>query len=197
MGARAVAVVGDSSARVSAIRWRSMAAKFYDAFLGELLPRTSPNWRFRFTRDRDRSARARGHVFTAGPLRPAVAAAMAIPGLVRPVEDDGRVLVDGGAVDPLPSGACAARLTSIVAVDVSGGAEERSAARSVGKPDGNDLGDGSHHRGSQAEGGAPDLVLRPNIGIFRMLDFFQASAILRAAEPIKAEVKTRLGAILS
>ena len=45
--------------------------------------------------------------------------------------------------------------------------------------------------------GAPDLVLRPNVGIFRMLDFFQASAILRAAEPIKAEVKTRLGAILS
>jgi NTE family protein len=45
--------------------------------------------------------------------------------------------------------------------------------------------------------GAPGLVLRPNIGIFRMLDFFQASAILRAAEPIKAEVKTRLGALLS
>ena len=31
--------------------------------------------------------------------------------------------------------------------------------------------------------GAPDLLLRPNVGIFRMLDFFQASAILRAAEP--------------
>ena len=33
--------------------------------------------------------------------------------------------------------------------------------------------------------GAPDLVLRPNVGIFRMLDFLQASAILRAAEPIR------------
>ena len=44
--------------------------------------------------------------------------------------------------------------------------------------------------------GAPDLVLRPNIGIFRMLDFFQASAILRAAEPIKAEVKEKLSALL-
>ncbi len=41
-------------------------------------------------------------VFTAGPLKPAVAASMAIPGLVRPIEADGRVLVDGGAVDPLP-----------------------------------------------------------------------------------------------
>ena len=42
--------------------------------------------------------------------------------------------------------------------------------------------------------GAPDLLVRPNIGIFRMLDFFQASAILRAAEPVKAEVKEKLGA---
>ncbi len=46
------------------------------------------------------------------------------------------------------------------------------------------------------KGGAPDLVVRPNIGIFRMLDFFQASAILRAAEPIKAEVKEKLSALL-
>jgi hypothetical protein len=30
-----------------------------------------------------------------------------------------------------------------------------------------------------------------------MLDFLQASAILRAAEPIKAEVKERLEALLS
>ena len=44
--------------------------------------------------------------------------------------------------------------------------------------------------------GPPDLVLRPNIGIFRMLDFLQASAILRAAEPIKAEVREKLGALL-
>ena len=45
--------------------------------------------------------------------------------------------------------------------------------------------------------GAPDLVVRPNVGIFRMLDFFQASAILRAAEGAKAEVKERLGALLA
>jgi NTE family protein len=44
--------------------------------------------------------------------------------------------------------------------------------------------------------GAPDLVLRPNIGIFRMLDFMQASAILRAADRIKDEVKKELSALL-
>jgi NTE family protein len=44
--------------------------------------------------------------------------------------------------------------------------------------------------------GAPDLLIRPNVGIFRVLDFLRASAILRAAEPVKAEVKDRLGALL-
>ena len=45
--------------------------------------------------------------------------------------------------------------------------------------------------------GAPDLMIRPNVGIFRTLDFFQASAILRAAEPAKAEIKEKLAALLS
>ena len=44
---------------------------------------------------------------------------------------------------------------------------------------------------------APDLMLRPNVGIFRTLDFPQASAILRAAEPVKQEVKEKLGRLLN
>ncbi len=37
-----------------------------------------------------------------GPLTPAVAASLAIPGLVRPVALAGHVLIDGGAINPLP-----------------------------------------------------------------------------------------------
>jgi NTE family protein len=44
---------------------------------------------------------------------------------------------------------------------------------------------------------APDLMLRPNVGIFRTLDFGQASSILRAAEPVKAEVKEKLAKLLA
>ena len=43
----------------------------------------------------------------------------------------------------------------------------------------------------------PDVLLRPNVGIFRTLDFYQASAILRSAETTKAVVKERLGALLA
>ena len=44
--------------------------------------------------------------------------------------------------------------------------------------------------------GAPDLVVRPRVGTFRALDFLQASAILRASEPVKAELKEKLAALL-
>jgi NTE family protein len=43
---------------------------------------------------------------------------------------------------------------------------------------------------------APDLIVRPKVGSFRALDFLQASAILRAAEPVKAEVRDKLSALL-
>jgi hypothetical protein len=41
------------------------------------------------------------------------------------------------------------------------------------------------------------VLLRPNVGIFRTLDFHQASAILRSAEATKAVVQERLGALLA
>jgi NTE family protein len=44
---------------------------------------------------------------------------------------------------------------------------------------------------------APDLIVRPNVGAFRALDFLQASAILRAAQSVKPELKEALAAMLT
>jgi NTE family protein len=44
--------------------------------------------------------------------------------------------------------------------------------------------------------GAPDLLLAPNVSAFGTLDFFRVTPILRAAEPIKDEVKQNLGSLL-
>ena len=60
-------------------------------------------------------------VFAAGPLLPAVAASMAIPGLIRPVKVAERLLVDGGAVNPLPFDHLIGRADILAAVDVTGG----------------------------------------------------------------------------
>jgi NTE family protein len=137
--------------------------------------------------------------FSSGPLRPALAASMAIPGLFRPVVIDGRVLIDGGTTDPLPADPLAGRAEIIVAVDVFGA----PSMERVDVPNGWE----SMFTALLIMGGAivaakhrhapPDLVVRPNVTIFRTLDFYRASAILRAAEPVKAEVKEKLATLIA
>jgi NTE family protein len=135
--------------------------------------------------------------FAAGPLKPAIAASMAVPGLVRPVEHDGRVLVDGAAVDPLPFEHLRGRADVILAVDTTVGP---IAPRGIPDPWENlfaTLQVMSHTIvAEKLKRGAPDILLRPDLAAFRLLDFFHASAILRAAEPLKAQVKERLAALI-
>jgi NTE family protein len=136
--------------------------------------------------------------FSAGDLKRAVAASMAIPGLVKPVEIDGHVLVDGGAVNPLPFDHLRGCADLLIAVDCSGGP-----TRSRGIPDPWEClfatiqVMGQVIVAEKLKAGGPDFVFHPNVGSFRLLDFFQASAILRAADLIKSEVKTRLSALLA
>jgi NTE family protein len=136
---------------------------------------------------------------SSGALRPALAASIAIPGLFRPVTMDGRILIDGGATNPLPFDRLAGRADITVAVDVFGvPAAERgdvpSAWESVFTTI---LIMGSTIVAAKQRHAAPDLVIQPNVAIFRTLDFYQASAILRTAETVKAEVKKKLGALLN
>jgi len=57
-------------------------------------------------------------VFDAGPLRPAIAASLAIPSLFRPVNVDGRYFIDGGVTDPLPLGIIAGKCDVLIGIDV-------------------------------------------------------------------------------
>jgi NTE family protein len=135
---------------------------------------------------------------SSGPLHAALAASIAIPGLFRPVSVNGRILIDGGATNPLPFDELVGRADAVVAVDVLGmPAAERSdlpgAWESVFTTL---LIMGSTIVAAKQKKVSPDLVLRPNIAIFRMLDFYQASAILRTADAVKAEVREKLGNLL-
>jgi NTE family protein len=137
-------------------------------------------------------------VYSVGPLRPAVAASMAIPGLVRPIEYDGRVLVDGATTDPLPFTQLVGRADAVVAVDCSAG---RIAAAHV--PDSWDAVFAAISLMGQTivteklKARVPNLLVRPHVSAFRMLEFLKASAIIRAGEHIKAEVKKELLALLA
>jgi NTE family protein len=136
-------------------------------------------------------------IFESGPLRPAVAASMAIPGLIRPLEIGGRVLVDGAAANPLPFDAVRGRADVVVAVDTSIGPTEPR-----GIPDPWDALFSTIQLMGQTivdeklKHGAPDLVIRPNVSAFRLFDFLSVSAILRAADAAKLEVTEKLGKLL-
>ena len=136
---------------------------------------------------------------SSGRLKPALAASMALPGLFRPVEIDGRILLDGGATNPLPFDQLHGRADCVVAVDVFGiPAVERTdmpgAWESVFTTV---LVMGSTIVAAKHKHAAPDLVIKPNVAIFRTLDFYRASAIIRTAEAAAAEVKQKLGKLLS
>jgi len=137
-------------------------------------------------------------VFSSGTLRPALAASIALPTVMRPVVVDERVLIDGAATNPLPFDVLRGRADAIVAIDISGAPSEER--RDIPNPweclATTVLVMGSAITDEKLKHGAPDLIVRPNVGSFRVLDFLQASAILRASEPVRSEVKTRVRALL-
>ena len=138
-------------------------------------------------------------VFDSGPLLPAVAASAAIPGVARPVEFAGRVLIDGGAINPLPFDLLRNAADIVVAVDITRMEERHD--RTV--PAAMDTLFMANHIMTYAivaeklKSSAPDILLRPKVHSFGALEFFRATPILRAAEPIKEETNRRLGELLN
>jgi NTE family protein len=137
--------------------------------------------------------------FASGPLKPALAASIALPTVMRPVIIEDRVLIDGGATNPLPFDALRGRADVVVAVDISG--EPTDERRDIPNPWecllNTVLVMGNAITAEKVKHGAPDLIVRPKVGTFRGTDFLQASAILRASEPVKAELREKLAALLA
>jgi NTE family protein len=135
-------------------------------------------------------------VFSAGVLAPAVASSMAIPGLFRPVEFSGRVLVDGGAVNPLPYDLLFDHADIVVAVDVTFGGRMRVSRMPT--PFGAMFGTAQIMQGAitaqKIKIRPPDILLRPSVEHFSVLDFLRAGQILRAAEDAKEDLKRALSA---
>src|SRR5580698_6467769 len=134
-------------------------------------------------------------IYSTGLLAPAVAGSMAIPGLIKPVESEGRVLVDGGAVNPLPYDLLFEAADVVIAVDVTfGGSRERR----IPPPFNAMFGAAQIMQGAitaqKLKLRAPDVLVRPMVEQFRVLDFFRAAQILRAAESAKEEIKRKVAA---
>lgn len=135
------------------------------------------------------------HVFSRGDLFLALAASAALPAIFRPVSHDGRVLIDGGIANPVPFDLLADKADIVVAVDV------------VGMPGGNGarpgaidllLGASQIMMASivalKLERSRPQVMLRPPVSHFRVLDFLKVDRVLEGTASVRDELKQAIDA---
>ncbi|GAA0778789.1 patatin-like phospholipase family protein [Roseibium denhamense] len=136
--------------------------------------------------------------FEAGPLLPAVAASVAIPAVFKPVRHDGRLLVDGGAVNPLPFDGLQDTCDIVIAVDVVGAPVPRADKDDISMLDSLF---GSAQilmqtvTAEKLKRVQPDILIRPPHDTTRVLDFMKADKILAASEILRKETKEKLLAL--
>ena len=132
-------------------------------------------------------------VLSSGPLKPAIAASIAIPAVFRPVQVNGRLLLDGGACNPLPFDHIT-ECDLTVACDVAGGPTE-VVQRQPGLLE---CVVGAAQISMQAvireklRWRQPDILVRPEINGVFVLDFLKTQAILDMNVTFKDDLKRRL-----
>lgn len=135
-------------------------------------------------------------VISHGPLVRAVAASIAIPGVILAPEIDGHLHVDGGITNPVPFDLVRGHVDIVVAVDVTG--RPRPPLR-------------QHHSNRELAIGSllimfgqvaqlrraqspPDIYIEPALTDFSGGDFFKVKEMLDAAQPAKDILKRELEA---
>lgn len=139
-------------------------------------------------------------VLTSGPLNKAVAASIALPVIFSPVQIDGRSLLDGGLVDPLPFELIKDGVDLTIAVDVSGAA--RRPADDAGPRAFEALFSASQilQRSiirEKLRSHRPDILVDVASEGIGVLDFHRYRDILAAAEPARDALKRQLERVLS
>lgn len=130
-------------------------------------------------------------VFEAGPLAPAVRASMSLPALFKPVTFEGRVLVDGGCVNPVPVDRLDDDCDTTIAVDVLGERtheveELPNLFESVFNTF--QIMEASIVREKMAQH-PPTIRIEPKTEDVELLDFQDLERILEQTAPLRAEVR--------
>ncbi|HHB82057.1 MAG TPA: patatin-like phospholipase family protein [Devosia sp.] len=130
-----------------------------------------------------------------GDIRCAVAASIAIPSVFRPVEFDGRLLVDGSVVNPLPLDIASRDVDILVGVDVNGSPSD---AQKNQEPSLIDVGIGSAQilmHGLISHNLAafpPDVYIRPHVKAVGALEFWRGKEIIESGDKDKEMFKRQL-----
>ena len=127
-------------------------------------------------------------------LHSAAAASFALPGIFKPVMLDGRVLVDGGSVNPLPFDLLQDQCDVVIAVDVMGRREPgqgmlpsysesifntfQIAAKTI--------------LNEKMKARPPTIYIEPEIRGVRVLEFHKANSIYDRAAPARRQLEREL-----
>jgi NTE family protein len=139
-------------------------------------------------------------VLDAGDLRSAVAASMALPALFTPVSRNGRVLMDGGLVNPLPFDVLEGEAGITVAIDVSGaslgtGELALPTAFSALVSSSQILQRSIVREKLKAQ--QPDIYIDVEVDEFHVLEFHRFKDVMTAAGRAKDQLKRQLEKVLA
>ena len=138
-------------------------------------------------------------ILSDGELRPAVAASIALPTIFKPVVIGGRAMIDGGVMNPVPVDALPAAVDIVIAVDVVSFPEPADGKVSPGPMEaivGATQLLMQQVAAAKFERRPPDILIRPPVNAFHVLDFLKAKQILAATEVVKDDVKRKLGRMI-
>lgn len=137
-------------------------------------------------------------VFGSGPLGPAVKASMAVPWLFKPVRMGELLLVDGGAVNPLPYDLLQGDCDITIAIDVMGSRPNQGKEN----PSMLDYLFNTYQIMQKSivrqkmRVRRPDIYIDVDVSGVRVMEFFKAGEIYRQAIPAKERLKRQLDRLL-
>ncbi len=131
-------------------------------------------------------------VLDRGPLAAAMRASMSVPGIFPPVELDGQVLVDGGALNNLPADVVrAAGAGHVIAVNVGNLADPQSVSYSTFGLMGATL-DAMVRANTRQAVAAADVVINVPVDDFATLDFGRSEALIQAGYDAAMKLRDQL-----
>lgn len=138
-------------------------------------------------------------VLSKGDLLSAVKASYSLPGIFTPVSRNGKLLIDGGMVNPLPFDVISEKCDLTIAIDVSAKLNNKDA----GMPPAHEVLFSAFQimqnsiLSAKLMRSTPDIIIKTDIKEIRMLEFLKAKEIYKQAVPFKDQLKSKLELVLN
>lgn len=138
-------------------------------------------------------------VFSQGDLFQAIAASSALPAVFRPIHHEGRILIDGGIVNPVPFDLLEGMADIVIAIDVIGAPVDTGERRlsSVELLFGASQIMMESIVALKLKRTRPQIMLRPPVSHIGVLDFLKVERVLDETARIKDELKQAVEAAIA